>query len=164
MAADGNVHLTKQSHHLVGGDPELAGHVVYAKLAQTTLLWGSCRARLHERANPFRELTIHDANDGGGLASRHSSEFGGARYLYESNPPGIQKRDHLVQTVVRGVGRHDRERHLVLLDRFTNTLHSYKGTAPADPEPDKPKEPRARRRIQHHSLAPPFAEWTSPSA
>jgi hypothetical protein len=40
MAAHGNIHLTKQSHHLVGGDPELPSHVVYAKLAQTTLLWG----------------------------------------------------------------------------------------------------------------------------
>ena len=33
-------------------------------------------------------LTMHDA-----------SKLGGARYLYESNPPGIQQRDHLVQTV-----------------------------------------------------------------
>jgi hypothetical protein len=64
MAAHGNVHLTKQIDHFVAGDPELAGHVVYAKLAQTILLAGSNRTRsmplfrggLDERTNASREL------------------------------------------------------------------------------------------------------------
>jgi hypothetical protein len=38
VTAHRNVHLTKQSHHFVGGNPEFTSHVVYAKLAQTTLL------------------------------------------------------------------------------------------------------------------------------
>ena len=45
MAAHGKIHLTKQVDDFVAGDPELACHVVYAKLAQTILLAGSNRTR-----------------------------------------------------------------------------------------------------------------------
>ena len=70
MAAHRNVHLTKDIDHLVAGDPELACHVVYAKLAQTVLLADPLGIRslplsgglLDEDTNASRELCIDDAN------------------------------------------------------------------------------------------------------
>ena len=47
VTADRDIHLTKQSNHFVSRYPEFACHVVYAKLAQTCLLSGPCRARFH---------------------------------------------------------------------------------------------------------------------
>src|ERR1044071_1108317 len=71
MTAHGNIHLTKQRDDVVTGDPELACHVVYAKLAQTILLAGSNRTRsmplirggLDDGTNASRELWIDDANN-----------------------------------------------------------------------------------------------------
>jgi hypothetical protein len=34
MAAHGNIHLTKESEHLVAGNPEFARQIMYSKLAQ----------------------------------------------------------------------------------------------------------------------------------
>jgi len=64
MAANGHVHLTKNRDDFVAGNPELACHVVYAKLAQTILLADSTRVRslpldggrLDESTNASREL------------------------------------------------------------------------------------------------------------
>jgi hypothetical protein len=68
MTPDVDVHLTKQAHHLVGGDPELAGHIMYAKLAQTAscgapaepdstssrIPFASCRSTMPTTAVEFR--------------------------------------------------------------------------------------------------------------
>jgi len=63
---------------------------MYAKLAHTNLLWGPNRTRLHQLADSLRKLSIDDADDRGGFTSNRGAELGGAGYLYESNPPGIQ--------------------------------------------------------------------------
>jgi len=143
MTTHGNVHLTKQSHHFVGGDPELASHVVYAKLAQTTLLWGSVGARLHELANPFRELPIYDANHCCRFAADHAAQLGGTRYFYESNPPGIQKRDHLIEAVPRRVHRDDGVGDFVLLRLLPYLLHPDNRSTATHTEADEPEQPAA---------------------
>src|SRR5690349_20067267 len=136
---------------------------MYAKLAHTNLLWGSHRARLHQLANSLCELSIDDADDGRGLTSRHGAELGGAGYLYESNPPGIQQRDHLVQTMARRVGGDDRVRHLVLLDVLPYLLDADDRAATTYPQADKAKQPTTDSGVQRHSLAPRLTDCTAPS-
>src|SRR5689334_2154461 len=136
---------------------------MYAKLAHTNLLWGPHRARLHQLANSFRELSIDDPDDSRGLTSSRGAELGGTGYLYESNPPGIQQRDHLLETVARRIGGDDGERHFVLLDVLPHLLDADDRAASAHPKTDEPKQPAPGRGVQSHSLAPRFADCTSPS-
>jgi len=83
MAAHGDVHLTKEGDHLVAGNPELACHVVYTKLAQTVLLAGSTRVRgmplgggrLDDGTNALRELWIDDSDGGRRLPSYRGAKF-----------------------------------------------------------------------------------------
>ena len=92
MAAHRDIHLAKQSDHLVAGDPELACHVVYAKLAQTVLLAASNRVRsmplsggrLDECTNASRELWIDDSNRGRRFPSYRGAELGRRRVLRSS--------------------------------------------------------------------------------
>ena len=105
-----------------------------------------------------------DAVLGGGLPTGDASQLGGARYLDESNPPGIQKRDDLVQTVARRVGSDDRECHLVLLDPFPNPFDADHGAPPAEPEPNQPQEPAVYGVVHSYSAPPLFGECTSASA
>src|SRR5438128_1889139 len=107
---------------------------MHTKLAQTTLLWASHGPRLHQLANAFRDLPIDATNHYVGFPPNHTAKLGGTWYLNESNSPGIQKRDHLVQTMARRVHRDDRERHLVLLRTFTNLFHSHDRTPTAHAE------------------------------
>src|SRR5689334_12239812 len=120
---------------------------MYAKLAHTNLLWGSHRARLHQLTNSLRELSIDDADDGRGLTSNRGAELGGAGYLYESNPPGIQQRDHLVQTVARRIGGDDRVRHLVLLDVLPHLLDADDRAASPNSETYEPKQTSPGRGV-----------------
>ena len=93
MAAHRDVHLAKQRDYVVAGYPELAGHVVYAKLAQTVLLAGSNRVRsmpprrglLDESANASRELWIDDPNGGRRFPSKRGAQLGRRRTFNYSN-------------------------------------------------------------------------------
>src|SRR5262245_45875832 len=125
---------------------------MYAKLAHTNLLWGPHRARLHQLANSLRKLSIDDADDGRGLTSDRGAELGGAGYLYESNPPGIQQRDHLLQTVTRCVGGDHRVGHLVLLDVLPHLLDAHYRAASAHPQTHEAKQTATGRGVQRHSL------------
>src|SRR4051794_38763476 len=133
-------------------------------LLKTTLLWGSLRARLHQLANALRQLPIDDANHRGGFASDHSAELGGTWHFYESNPPGIEKRDHLVEAVTRRVHRDDRVRHLVLLRAFAHLLHSDHRSSSAHSEADEPQQPAMHLGTERHSAPPRLPVCTSPSA
>ncbi len=87
MAAHRDIHLAKQRDHVVAGYPELACHVVYAKLAQTVLLAGSNRVRsmpprrgrLDECTNASRELWIDDADCGRRFPSKRGAQLGRRR-------------------------------------------------------------------------------------
>src|SRR4249919_3026051 len=120
---------------------------MYAKLAHTDLLWGSHRARLHQLANSLRELPIDDSNDRCGLTPCRAAELGGAWYFYESNPPGIQQRDHLLQTVARRVGGDDGVCHLVLLHVLTHLLDANDRAAPAHTETNEAEQSAAGRGV-----------------
>src|SRR4029079_18791081 len=113
---------------------------MYAKLAHTNLLWGPLGARLHQPPNSRRELAIDDADDCGGLTSDRGAELGGAGYLYESNPPGIQQRDHLVQTMTRRGGGDYRVRHLVLLHVLSHPLDADDRAASTNAEAHEAKQ------------------------
>jgi len=107
MAAHGNVHLTKNRDDFVAGDPELAGHVVYAKLAQTILLAGSNRTRslpldggrLDEGTDAPRELWIDDADRRRRLPSDRSAKLGRRRRFDHPDVLRPKHRNDLVQTV-----------------------------------------------------------------
>jgi hypothetical protein len=131
MAAHGKIHLTKQIDHFVAGDPELACHVVYAKLAQTILLAGSNRTRsmplirggLDDGTDAFRELWIDDANNRRRFPTHRGPQLRSRRAFDHSNALCPKHRNNLVEAVVRGIGRNDGELQLATLRRITNQLH-----------------------------------------
>lgn len=132
MAAYGDIHLTKEVDHLVTGDPELACHVVYTKLAQTVLLAGSrgvrslplVRGGLDERTNAPRELCIDDSNGSRRFPSNRGAKLGRRWSFDQSNAFRPQHGHNLVQAVPRCVRRYDGELELSPLRRVANLLHA----------------------------------------
>ena len=109
MAANRHVHRAKEAHHLIAGYAELACHVVHTKLTHTVLLKSSHGARVHQRTNTLRQLTVHNSDRRRRFPPDCRAERARARRRHPSHPAGIQQRHHLLQTVPRRVGRHDRE-------------------------------------------------------
>src|SRR5215207_930426 len=142
MAAHGDVHLTEESDHLIAGNPELACHVVYAKLAQTVLLAGSTRARsmplnggrLDDGTDAFRELWIDDSDGGRRFPSYRGAELGRRGTLDHTNVLCAKHRNNLVQAVVRCVRCHDGEPELSTLRRVSYTFDpdNYEPSVHAD--------------------------------
>jgi hypothetical protein len=117
MAAHGNVHLAKNRDDFVAGDPELACHVMYAKLAQTILLADSNRVRsfplsggrLDEGANAPRELWIDDANRRRRFPSYRGAQIGGRGHFNHTNAFRAEHRNDFVEAVLRRVHSDHRE-------------------------------------------------------
>ena len=109
MGANRHIHRAQEVHDLIAGYPELACHVVHPKLTHTRLLKSSSRARVHQRTNTLRQLAVNDSDRRCGAPPHRLAELCRTRRLHPSHSSRIQQRHHLLETVARCIGRHNRE-------------------------------------------------------
>src|SRR5262245_4146333 len=77
------------------------------------------------------EMPVENSHDRRLLTTNRGTELGRRWHFYKPNPPSIQQRDDLVQTVRRCIRRNDGECELVRLCRFTHLLDAdHRPSAP----------------------------------
>ena len=98
--------MSEAAPSLLGGDPELAGHVVHAKLDHSILLTGSCGADCSHAVGESPDPRAADRrSDRGGSPDRDAPSSAASGTSTNVTRPGLQQPDRPCPAGARRIGR-----------------------------------------------------------